>query len=523
MCYRPLHISNVVNGHHGYDVPCGKCAACRQSRVDDITFRVWYEFSTITREYEKSEYYKINNSRGIFATLTYNDRYLPTTTVCPLFEPVFDDSGELLNVPPKPRVISCFDKTQTRAFLKSLNEKCIYHIGTDILGLTRLRAGRITDEWRKFLDDYYVHDGSKRPLKYFLVCERGHNGTKRPHYHCAFLIEDPRLTTSFVKNLIRDSWIYGFSYNLSVGGERSDFDCIKYVCKYICKDDNEFLLTSGLLFHDDDTKLSAQPFTLCSNNIGACYLDNVSRDNLEHFVKHGVVLSGKKEKHIPLPRYYVRKLAYDYKKLDFEDTASGMKRKFPRLIYSGDPKRKYIDTPSVTPWNWNVYNKNAELFSIDLNNGVVDFVDSEYVTFESYLNQLRYGYSLNEFGKDIDKYNSQKRADTFTALLQEVQSVSSFFEFLHLLPDHISLHDVSAKSFHYFVEHCLYRTFDQAVDLHEFDDKPVQYKCYMVYLALREYSCRLREMDNINHDIAYSCNLTDVMSNKPQLFQNICL
>ena len=130
MCYRPLHISRYVNGKYAYDVPCGHCPQCRNQRVNDIIFRVWYEYLQI-----KDSFIMHTNkveSRAIFCTLTYDEKHLPRVLVNDFFQPVFDDNMELLNTPKSPRLVSSWNKSHVQSFLKSMNDDLIYHLGVNI-------------------------------------------------------------------------------------------------------------------------------------------------------------------------------------------------------------------------------------------------------------------------------------------------------------------------------------------------------------------------------------------------------
>lgn len=69
MCINPIRIKRKLSdGSFRYDdVPCGKCAACVQRRVSDITFRLFQEYK--------------HSTSAFFFTLTYDDCNIPLAEV----------------------------------------------------------------------------------------------------------------------------------------------------------------------------------------------------------------------------------------------------------------------------------------------------------------------------------------------------------------------------------------------------------------------------------------------------------
>lgn len=69
MCVDPIRLKKILkNGDIKWiDVPCGKCAACQQRRVSDITFRLFQEYRHASSAY--------------FFTLTYDDCNIPLAEV----------------------------------------------------------------------------------------------------------------------------------------------------------------------------------------------------------------------------------------------------------------------------------------------------------------------------------------------------------------------------------------------------------------------------------------------------------
>lgn len=512
MCYRPLHISRYSNGRYAYDVPCGHCKECRERRVNELTFRVWYEFNYLNNEYNK-EHPGTQNSRAIFCTLTYNQKHLPSVTVNRFFSPVFDDTGELLNSPHKPFTLSCWDKNSIQSFFKSMNDNLIYHIGTDILGLTRIRKRKITPEWKEFLQNYNI-----RPIKYLVTCERGKQNTKRPHYHAIILLNDSRLSITYVKNYIREHWNKGFSYNLTCGGNRDDFNCIKYVCKYVLKDYQETLFDRNLIFENEEIAYNSKPFTLQSNFLGASFLHEVSDHNIKFLCEHGVMLPGKFPLPIPLPRYYKKKFVSAERELVHPFiTGSGEDRKLPPLV----PVSRFFNKDYMTDMSsYLVFNKKHQVFSNDVQTGTQSFVFDDFENFEDYISKPRYYQPLNKYGKMLQENSRKVFADNICKLFDSVKTTPDTFYLYSGIPDCIDINTISRYSLHYFVEKGLYRHFDNLTNLVKNDMYPNTQKLYLTYLALRDFNNYMNFRNDTKHDLDYSRNLSDVMSNKPELFNN---
>lgn len=333
MCVRPISLRNKYNyfrtfqtrlgevtltpsGRYKLLVPCGHCWQCLQSKCDSWVFRCQSEFA----------YCK---EKALFLTLTYDEAHLPLHP--------YKSSPDAF-----PVMVSVWDKPACQSYLKSLNEKVIYRIGVS-LGLTRLCKGRITPEWREFLDAV-----PSRFFSYILTCERGsfdsyvsdsgHHrfGTGRPHYHCILFVRPDVFTfrgssysfTDFftlddLQSFCVNSWKYGSCYPLVVKGSRlmSDYDrsslgAIRYVCKYISKDcsfDYKNVKMSNLVWTSHREKLNRLPFTLFSNFLGLdWFYSSDFRDNYLKYLSDGVtVYAGHgKTRQINVPLYYLNRLRF---------------------------------------------------------------------------------------------------------------------------------------------------------------------------------------------------------------------
>lgn len=191
MCLNPITIKNkskYVNLHGSQylvQVPCGKCAECREMKYRDYAVRSYYEFLEAE---DKGGF-------GYFETLTYNDENVPC---------VYDEYDNLLFL--------CFDRKDVTDFLKRLR-------------VNLERAG------------YDVKDN----LTYFLVSEYG-GKTMRPHYHVIFYVKFNISVRAFA-SFVYAAWDKGFT-NMHFPGDYSIVDgkkiegtgAIHYVAKYVNKD-----------------------------------------------------------------------------------------------------------------------------------------------------------------------------------------------------------------------------------------------------------------------------------------------
>lgn len=136
----------------GIEVPCGRCAVCRQNKIEDWTTRLRIE----------SE----NSSSAYFVTLTYDPEHLP-----------HDSVGQ-----------PCFDKRHLQLFHKRL---------------------RSTLHRKSFVSPFGVSiQLQDRPFRYYLVSEYGGStdGEHRPHYHGIYfdLPDDPDIAYL----LVHHCWQY---------------------------------------------------------------------------------------------------------------------------------------------------------------------------------------------------------------------------------------------------------------------------------------------------------------------------
>lgn len=242
MCLNPITIKSNARYYSPFltaaynEVPCGRCAACRDARKS-----VWEDRLCL----EVSDWYK-NGGIGIMLTFTYNDACLPH----------FERDG--VSVP-------CFSPVDISAFLNRV----------------KVRSART------FGVDFY---------RYFICSEYGKN-TKRPHYHAIFLIRDPQRYVEFIE-MCRSLWCWlferdrkghfkpatslGFMFPKRKYGRYVDdkgrdrdprFKSKKagaiYVCKYVCKDLAYFNLPVVKEFYDTYPEFRNYcPRSWKSNNLG---------------------------------------------------------------------------------------------------------------------------------------------------------------------------------------------------------------------------------------------------------------
>lgn len=265
MCYNPITIYNKSFISHptlsplSFQVPCGRCDACRDARKTS-----WEDRLSL----EVSDWYK-NGGIGVMLTFTYNDSCLPWYH---------------------------HDDIHIQAFSSS-----------DILTLlNRIKV----KSYRLFGPGFY---------RYFVCSEFGKT-THRPHYHVSFLIRDASRYVEFCE-MCRECWCWtyitddkgvkrpgaslGFMFPKYDGtsyvddkGRNKDprFRSIKagakYVCKYICKDLDYYSLPDVQRAEKFKSFDSYRPKSWKSNNLGfsavARVVSNGSDEDIKKLLTLGI-------------------------------------------------------------------------------------------------------------------------------------------------------------------------------------------------------------------------------------------
>lgn len=314
-------ISNTVN-RWKVQFACGHCANCNQRLRAEWRLRAYYEIMD-----------KIKSGwKCLFDTLTYSDEYLVTYN--DVTKKAFPFEFNKL----------AFSRNHIQLFFKRLRRTLEY-------------AG------------YQVKDN----LRYMVTSEfgtsdftRGRKNTHRPHYHILILYNLP-LNPIDLSKIISRSWSFGITdgvrpfdcskcpvknyckgyclYKSSqyVMSERvvngsdmsSTLKAVNYVTKYISKDmfnykklaNNAECAYRSLGTDIDNDYLAYKqfrqfmrnvlPFHLQSRGFGLSAFKYVDLDSVERTEKMRMPSQGHDVvKEIALPKYYRRKLWYDYKKVD---------------------------------------------------------------------------------------------------------------------------------------------------------------------------------------------------------------
>lgn len=296
MCLKPLKVRNPtahitrLGGQLLYlEVPCGKCAECKDTIRQQWHFRSWQQTQdTISR-----------GGYVYYDTLTYSDEHVP-------------HCSDYLNINDKGiSDFTCFNVNHWRNFLKNLRRQI----------------------------SYYYKDMVK--IKYFLTSEYGTDDryTHRPHYHILLFVDNKFLHPWKLSRLVSKCWPYGrtdgfpykpakyvaeniFGYDVGFG---KNLDCLKvcsYVSKYITKDST---FEETIQVRIDKLKEHYDDETLCpilrninmyhkqSQGFGLAYLHKLDDEELDYIYKTGccrMMDSDKVKLVIPLPLYYKRKLFY---------------------------------------------------------------------------------------------------------------------------------------------------------------------------------------------------------------------
>lgn len=496
MCLSPIHIRKSANGKVAFDVPCGKCEACKQNRSDMYSFRAWQEFVG-------------SGGRAIFATLTYDDEHLPHCIAEPA-HPVwsfdddklweFDVNTQSYFPTWQDNLVSCWDKSHCKKFFKQLKEQLKYYIATDVLNISRVKQikGRqvITDEWKSAISNIV-------PIKYLLTCERGSDrlyrddhgilrrATSRPHYHAIIVISDPRLDIDTVASYINKLWIYGNTENLLI--DRTVIQAIQYVCKYITKDFGDSLLSSvGSL---SKNKIDNNPFTLQSNFFGSYYYTNSETldelyQKLEFSALNGVNLPPAGEEQssrvVQLPRYYLNRWCHDVKRMQAE-------------------------------CSWDDYLKCNFKDELLLDNGfcptIITANDILSIQHDDTFLYTGTKSTLNEFGSRLDSIFHQTKVNFYTTQLSNVQTglLSENYLSDFISPKQIQfLKEVDLESFKLYVRDDHYITYDQYFEPTIFTD---------ALFTIQTFLRNVKKADIYKRDLEYKSNIYKARQKNPGKFK----
>ncbi len=510
MCIKPITIRNKYNYSRSYQtqlgevtldpsgrikiqVPCGHCWQCLQSKTDSWVFRCQCEY----------EYCK---NKALFITLTYDKKHLPTHP--------YKRSPESLV-----EFVSVWDKSACQRYLKSLNEKVIYYIGKSF-GLTRLSHGRLTDEWRQFLDVC-----PSRPFSYLLTCERGsfdsyvsdsgrtRFGTARPHYHCILFIRPFSFTfrgnsytffdffsMSSLQELCVNLWKKGSCYPLVIEPstrslspyDRSPLSAIRYVCKYVSKDcnyDYKDIPMSKLVWINHRQKLNSLPFTLFSNYLGLdWFYSSDFQQNYLKYLEHGVtVYSGPgKTRQINPPLYYLN-----------------------RLRFISTPVEKFTVNSLVKTENGWPYSDTFQRYST-------------YSEIRSVLQKVNVPTVYND---EISRNLLHRKAEYYVSLLDSIRHLpSTYFRSLFSSDNDLlgcyaflkrNLSSVSSDDFYQFIVEELY-TFDSSYTVPDPYSHSSYFTCLFEFLT--DYKNFLKKLDHVAKKLLFKSNLSISMVKKPNLF-----
>ena len=290
MCLNPTRILN-----RNYDpsdpyspkwlvLPCGHCAECRDIR----TMAYSYRFQTETFNCQS------HHGKASFITLTYDDAHLPKV--------LYKDSRNYRTH--KTYECSTWNKKHVQNYFKTIRQKL-----------------------------YLAYGVERDAFKYSLVCERGKNGTKRPHYHfCAWVYAPdilplkPQLLHDYDEHThkviheyhgdehlhayIDYCWSHFWTYGEMVKVENVDRDsagAAKYIAKYVTKQmsDKFYFIPKDCIVHHNqfiDYK-DMEMFTLQSIGVGSSVETALT---LGHYLGTTSVHVVSKNKALPcrLPRYY---------------------------------------------------------------------------------------------------------------------------------------------------------------------------------------------------------------------------
>lgn len=495
MCYNPIHLTNKGNAvpnrlssygeitseiQYAYDVPCGKCEACKNGKIDSYVVRSIAELGRC-------------NNRAVFVTLTYSDKNLPTykKIIPPSALPYGDYvPGQTLN-------ISVWNKSHVQKFLKKLNERILYHIGKYVFKLKRLVTINghrcISQEWKEFLAS------TPRPIKYLFTCERGHadiyiddkgitrQGTARPHYHGIIFLETPYVGSTYVLNLISVLWNYGRSYNIQIGNygmcksninnpDRDIVQSLKYVCKYVTKDITDVCCNLCYKSHEDE--LQHKPFMLISHGLGDNLLEEKSDSFIENCIVNGTTIADTiTARVVPTPRYNILK------------SKMYVRRKVGKFVTERQENGYWVIDDNLYPiW--------------------IDEIASDYHIY------TKYETYLTPFGQKVNQQLRDKRVEYFLTTLKSIQLNPESFNLVsslsYSLCDKSKLDDILSVTPDELA--CFVATLYKSNDYLDNDT------LYRVYLELRNYNNTLAIKKRKEFDSEYKKHLDKAVIERPELF-----
>lgn len=299
MCLFPRKILNRSKTHYlnggqsAYvTIPCGQCSECRAAKVNEYSFRAYYEMMSTL---DKGGYI-------YFDTLTYSDEHLPHVSDFISEVP----KGSFCDFP-------CFERKSPHRFFCKLK--------------TQL-------ERRGF---------NPKAIRYFFTSEYGTdpNRTHRPHYHVLFYITDPSLDWLTFSSAVQHAWTYGrtdgIGYQSAAYVSKHVYttdtsepvqQVVNYVSKYVVKDcafqDVLSERELQLMYYLDDGQMSIEdlnkyrkkvlrsisPFHTSSNHFGADFLKYNDIKSIESSNTIRMPDKNTTWRVIPIPQYFKRLLWY---------------------------------------------------------------------------------------------------------------------------------------------------------------------------------------------------------------------
>lgn len=257
------------------EVPCGHCAACKDTRRLGWFVRLYYEW----------QYCQDSGGFSLFETLTYNNEHLPY---------VF---GNIHLYP-------CFSKRHIQLYLKKIRSK---------------------------IKRSYPKLDLSNKIKYFVSMELG-GKTHRPHYHIVFFVSSGLIRPFDFKYIVENLWHEnGFTkqgklnngFVVNAGG-------LSYCAKYVCKDLYEEKYFNNLahkldkMGYEPSDYMHCFPHNMQSSKLGIYALEFDKNNDLDNFLKGEIFLPDKDNeiRKYKLPLYYERKIFYDTRYRYFDNNSN---------------------------------------------------------------------------------------------------------------------------------------------------------------------------------------------------------
>lgn len=253
MCYNPVKIYNRKRLFRtGVDsavvtVPCGKCAECKEQKQNDYVFRTWYEIQKMKRSHVCSHTF--------FLTFTFNKENVPVIHTERFFPIDHRYKGK--------GITYSKDVAALNSNRLAIGSK-VQFVPTDTDSVLMVPDFRMVQKFFKKLRSRLDRDCPHMDFDISYLCATELGSLHfRPHYHLILVVGCNQNFSDYTfSTYVRDAWTISekrrnfesgkfesfdvpigritndriFTDGKFAGQQRTDFQAVKYVCKYCTKE-----------------------------------------------------------------------------------------------------------------------------------------------------------------------------------------------------------------------------------------------------------------------------------------------